>query len=206
MGELRREKIWDPLTRLWHWVLALVVTTGWCLGKFMTFSTIEWHFYCGYTVLGLIAFRLLWGLVGPQPVRLRTLLPGPRAVLAYVRHLPRRQPSGTPGHNPLGALSVLAMLLLLGAQATSGLFVESDNFFESGPLADQVPEALRDRMSWWHGLLSKGVLGIVAVHVSAIVFYLLWKKENLVWPMLSGWKWVKVSSKDDSAAASRVEE
>jgi cytochrome b len=206
LGELRREKIWDPVTRLWHWVLALVVTTGWCLGKFMTFSTIEWHFYCGYTVLGLIAFRLLWGLVGPQPVRLRTLLPGPRAVLAYVRHLPRRQPSGTPGHNPLGALSVLAMLLLLGAQASSGLFVESDNFFESGPLADQVSEALRDRMSWWHGLLSKGVLGIVAVHVSAIVFYFLWKKENLVGPMLNGWKWVKVSSKDDSAAAPRAGE
>ncbi len=206
MGELRREKIWDPVTRLWHWILAIVVTTGWSLGKFMTFSTIEWHFYCGYTVLGLIAFRLLWGLVGPQPVRLRALLPTPRAVLAYLRHLPRRQPSGTPGHNPVGALSVLAMLVLLGAQASSGLFVESDNFFESGPLAEQVPEAVRDRMSWWHGLLSKGVLGIVAVHVSAIVFYFLWKKENLVGPMLNGWKWVKVSSEDESAAAPRAGE
>lgn len=200
MGELRREKIWDPVTRLWHWVLAIVVTTGWSLGEFMTFSTIDWHFYCGYTVLGLLAFRLLWGLVGPQSVRLGSLVPRPRALLAYLRHIPRRQPSGTPGHNPLGALSVLAMLLLLGAQAGSGLFVESDNFFESGPLASAVPEAVRDRMSWWHGVLSKGVLGLVAVHVFAIAFYWLWKKENLVWPMVTGWKWVKAATTDGSAA------
>ena len=206
MGEMRREKIWDPVTRLWHWVLAVVVTTGWSLGEFMTFSTIDWHFYCGYAVLGLLAFRLLWGLVGPRPARLRDLLPGPRAVLAYVRQLPRRQPSGSPGHNPLGALAVLAMLLLLGAQAGSGLFVESDDFFESGPLADEVPETVRDRMSWWHGMLSKGVLGIVTMHVCAIAFYWLWKKENLVWPMITGWKWVKVVSTDDTAAGARQHE
>lgn len=206
MGELRREKIWDPVTRLWHWVLAVVVITGWSLGEFMTFSTIDWHFYCGYTVLGLLAFRLLWGLVGPRPIRLRGLLPGPRALLTTLRQLPQRQPSGTPGHNPLGALSVVAMLLVLGAQAGSGLFVESDNFFESGPLASEVPEAVRDRMSWWHGVLSKGVLGLVVLHVCAMAFYWLWKRENLVWPMVTGWKWVKEVSSEGGTAGTRKHE
>jgi len=197
LAELRREKVWDPLTRLWHWVLALVVSTGWCLGKFMTFSTIDWHFYCGYTVLGLVALRLAWGLIGPPPVRLAALLPSPAAVFVYLGKLGRREPSGTRGHNPLGALSVLAMLLVLAAQAGSGLFVESDSFFESGPLASEVPEAFRDRMSWWHGLLSNVILGLVLLHLGAIAFYRLWKRENLVLPMVTGWKWVKDAADGD---------
>lgn len=194
MADFRREKIWDPVTRLWHWTLAIVVTTGWCLGEFMTFSTIEWHFYCGYAVLGLLAFRLLWGLVGPRPVRLTALVPSPRSVFAYLGTLARREPSGAHGHNPLGALAVLAMLCVLIAQACAGLFVESDNFFESGPLAGEVPETFRDRMSWWHALLSKVILGLVVLHLAAIAFYRVWKRENLVLPMITGWKWVKDAS------------
>ena len=191
MAALRREKIWDPVIRLWHWVLVIVVVTGWCFGEFMKFSTITYHFYCGYAVLSLLAFRLFWGLIGPRPVRLSALVPRPRALLRYVKTLPRREPSGTPGHNPLGALSVIALLLLLGAQATTGLFIESDDFFESGPLAHLVSDAVTNRLTWWHKFLAKGVLGVVALHVTAIFYYLIWKRENLIAAMFTGWKWVK---------------
>ena len=197
MAELVREKIWDPVTRLWHWVLVAAVGSGWYFGEFMTFTSIDWHFYCGYTVLGLVAFRLLWGLVGPRPVRLTALIPTPRALLAYLAHVGRRQPSGSAGHNPLGALSVIAMLVLLTAQATTGLFIGSDDFFESGPLRHLVTEALSNRLNWWHHFMAKALLVVVGLHVCAILFYLGWKRENLVLPMITGWKWVRT---DTSAA------
>ena len=70
MQGLVQEKIWDPVTRLWHWVLVLSVGVGWSFGKFMSFDTVQWHFYLGYLTLGLMIFRYLWGFVGPAPVRL----------------------------------------------------------------------------------------------------------------------------------------
>ena len=182
------------MTRLWHWVLAIVVVLGWSFGKFMSFSTIQWHFYCGYTIIGLLIFRYLWGFAGPAPVRYRELLPTPARTFAYLKNIGKRNPGGEPGHNPLGSLSVIAMILLLTAQATSGLFIESDDFFESGPLAHLVSDAVSDRLTWWHKLLSKFILVIVGLHVAAIFYYLLWKKENLIKPMITGWKWVRSAS------------
>jgi cytochrome b len=185
------EKIWDPVTRLWHWVLALAVTVGWSFGRFMSFDTVQWHFYIGYTVLGLMLFRWLWGFVGPSPVRHRALLPRPRALLDYLRHIGRRAPSGSAGHNPLGSISVILMLVAISAQAVTGLFIQSDDFFEYGPLAGYVSEATVNRLTWWHHLNADIILVLVVLHLAAILFYLLWKKENLVKPMISGWKWVK---------------
>ena len=83
------------------------------------------------------------------------------------------------------------MILLLTAQATSGLFIVSDDFFESGPLAYLVPDSVSNRLTWWHKLLSKFILVIISLHVAAIFYYLLWKKENLIKPMITGWKWVR---------------
>src|SRR5699024_4321183 len=105
---MRREKIWDPVSRLWHWVFALAIVCNWLLGRFMTFDTVRWHFYMGIFILALLAFRLLWGLFGPQPVRFTSFWPTPSRVWRYLRTFFKREPSGTPGHNPLGALSVYA--------------------------------------------------------------------------------------------------
>jgi cytochrome b len=189
-----QEKIWDPVTRLWHWALVLSVGVGWSFGRFMSFDTIQWHFYLGYFTLGLMVFRCLWGVVGPRPVRFAALLPTPRNLLAYLRHVGRRGPSGTPGHNPMGSLSVILMLLAISAQAFTGLFIESDDFFEYGPLAGYVSEATVSRMTWWHHLNADFILALVVLHVSAILFYLIWKNENLIKPMITGWKWVKRDS------------
>ena len=185
------EKIWDPVTRLWHWILVLAVSLGWSFGKFMSFDTIQWHFYIGYLILGLMVFRYLWGFAGPTPVRFRAIIPTPTALLTYLRHMGRREPSGSPGHNPVGSLSVIAMLVVIGAQALSGLFIESDDFFEYGPLAGYVSEAMVNRLTWWHHFNADVILVLVILHVSAILFYLVWKKENLIKPMITGWKWVK---------------
>ncbi|MFT5741856.1 MAG: cytochrome b, partial [Gammaproteobacteria bacterium] len=141
MKGYKQEKIWDPVTRLWHWVLVVAISAGWSFGKFMSFDTIQWHFYIGYFVLGLMVFRYLWGFVGPQPIRYRALIPGFSETIQYLRNIGKRKPSGSAGHNPVGSLSVIAMVLIITAQASSGLFVESDDFFESGPMVQYVSEA-----------------------------------------------------------------
>jgi cytochrome b len=188
---LTQEKIWDPVTRMWHWILVLSVGVGWSFGKFMSFETIHWHFYLGYLTLGLMVFRYLWGFIGPAPIRYRALLPTPGKLLIYLRHVGQRKPSGTAGHNPLGSLSVILMLLAITAQALTGLFIESDDFFESGPLAGYVTEAMVSRLTWWHHLNADFILILVVLHVSAILFNLIWKRENLITAMITGWKWVK---------------
>lgn len=185
------EKIWDPVTRLWHWVLVLAVSVGWVFGKYMSFDTVQWHFYIGYLILALMLFRYLWGFAGPTPVRYRAIIPTPTEVFIYLRHMGRREPSGSPGHNPVGSLSVIAMLIVITAQAVTGLFIESDDFFEYGPLAGYVSESVVNRLTWWHHFNADVILVLVVLHVGAILFYLLWKRENLIKPMISGWKWVK---------------
>lgn len=196
MEGYKLDKVWDPVTRLWHWVLALAVGIGWSFGKFMTFDTIQWHFYIGYLILGLMLFRYLWGFIGPEPVTYRAIIPSPRSTIEYLRHIGRREPSGSRGHNPIGSLSVIAMLIVITAQAVTGLFIESDDFFEYGPLAGYVSEATVSRLTWWHHFNADVILILVVLHVVAILFYLLWKKENLIKPMINGWKWVKRDQSD----------
>jgi len=186
--------IWDPVTRLWHWALVFSVVIGWSFGRFMDFDTVTWHFYLGYCTGGLILFRCCWGIFGPKPIRFSSLINSTRDTVDYLKHFLSRKPSGTAGHNPVGSLSVIAMILLLGTQAATGLFVESDDFFESGPLAAYASEDIIRRMTWIHRQLADWILVIVALHVSAILFYLIWKKENLIKPMISGWKWVEKGS------------
>jgi len=191
MEGYRREAVWDPVTRLWHWLLAASVITGWILGEFRTFSIMQWHIYLGYLTGGLLVFRYIWGWVGPAPIRHRTLVASLRGIPAYLRRLGHRRPSGVAGHNPLGALSVIALVLALTAQVVTGLFSEDDALFFSGPLASEVSSDTIELMTSYHHLFSNVVLVLVALHVAAILFYLVWKRENLVVPMLNGLKWVK---------------
>ena len=142
-------------------------------------------------MLGVIAVRLLWGLVGPRPIRLRALLPSPAALKAYIGTLGQRSPSGARGHNPLGSLSVIIILLLLTAQAATGLFLESEDYFETAPLYSMVSDSTVSTLTWWHKLLSKCILAVTILHVVAVFYYWIWKKENLIRPMITGWKWVR---------------
>ena len=105
----------------------------------------------------------------------------------------------------LGFAAVIALLLVLAAQAGTGLFIETDDFFESGPLYGYVSEATVNSLTWWHHFLSKVLLALVVLHLAAILFYRLWKREDLVKPMITGWKWVRTRSvgRSDEASSSR---
>ena len=191
MNTLKREKIWDPVTRTWHWVLVFSVIVGWGFGEFMTLDNVTWHFYLGYLILGLMVFRFGWGLFGPAPVRFKNLLPTASSTIEYTKTIPRRSPSGFAGHNPLGSLWIFALLFLLTAQGITGLFIEEEDLYENGPLFEYVSEETSDMLNGWHSDLSDIILVMVILHVSVLIFYLLWKKENLIKPMVTGWKWIR---------------
>lgn len=187
---IREIRLWDPLLRVFHWTLAAFVIAGWCLGQFGP-DKMTLHFWCGYVVTGLLIFRLVWGFAGPPAARFSHFLRGPRPVAGYLRTMFLREPSYWPGHNPLGALSVIVMLAALMAQVTSGLISDPDDYINVGPLAGYVGPALRSKAVGWHEFGANLILILVLLHVAVILFYRFWKREDLVGPMLSGRKRVR---------------
>ena len=181
---IRTLRIWDLPTRLFHWLLLLLVVasfvTGWVGG-----NLIEWHARAGIAITGLLAFRLVWGFVGSTYARFAHFVPGPGRLLAYVRGQWRGL-----GHNPVGALSVLALLSILIFQAVSGLVANDDIAFE-GPLYNLVSKATSDSLSGLHRQNFWVIIALVSLHVLAIAFYVLVKKDNLVKPMITGVKEVE---------------
>ncbi|AGT07477.1 cytochrome b/b6 domain-containing protein [Paracoccus aminophilus] len=188
--ERQKIRLWDPLLRGFHWLLAFFVIAAWCLGQFGPLK-MTLHFWCGYVVIGLLAFRLIWGFLGPKPARFSTFLRGPGTVLTYARGFLAREPSHWPGHNPLGALSVIAMLAALIAQVTTGLISDPDDYINVGPLASYVSSATRSKAVGLHELGGSVILVLVLLHLAVILYYCFWKREDLVKPMLTGWKDVK---------------
>ncbi|MGC9369536.1 MAG: cytochrome b/b6 domain-containing protein [Paracoccaceae bacterium] len=183
-------RLWDPALRLFHWALVVCVVAAWLLGRFGP-SIMTLHFYFGYAVLALLAFRVIWGLFGPTAARFSHFLYGPGTTLRYMARIGRREPSYWPGHNPVGALSVFVLLAVLIAQALTGLFADPDDFINVGPLADSVSRDTALAAAGWHYRLSLAVLALVVLHVSAVAFYRLWKREDLVRPMITGRKAVR---------------
>lgn len=176
-------RIWDLPTRVFHWLLAAcvigLVITGSVGGNWM-----NWHLRLGYGVLTLLLFRLVWGFLGGHWSRFGTFVHAPSTVLAYLRGQVR--PEHEAGHTPLGALSVFALLLILVAQVTSGL-MSDDEIAVSGPLARFVSGDTVSLATGYHTEVGKFiVIALVVLHVLAIVFYKLVKKQSLVRPMVVG--------------------
>ncbi len=176
-------RVWDAPTRLFHWALVL------CFGGLVLTSQVggmamAWHFRFGYGVLTLLLFRAIWGLQGGHWSKFSTFVVGPRAILRYLRK--EGKAFGAVGHNPLGSLSVLAMLVLLAMQATSGL-MSDDEIATSGPLVRFVSSAWVSNATYYHIEIGKLLLlGLVFLHLGAIAFHYLDKQENLVKPMITG--------------------
>lgn len=176
-----RFKLWDLPTRLFHWSLALAVAGALVTGQ-LGGNLIDWHGRCGLAIVGLLAFRLVWGLVGSTYARFAHFRPTPARIKAYLAG----EWAGA-GHNPLGALAVFGLLALLTAQVASGLVANDDIAFV-GPLFALIGKDWSDRLTGFHHLLSDVLLGLVGLHVAAIVFYVRFRKKNLVKPMITGWQ------------------
>jgi cytochrome b len=182
--------IWDGVVRVFHWSLTLAFAGAWLLGEFGP-GVMTWHFAFGYAVLTLIALRIVWGFVGPAPARFRSYFKRPAVILDYLRHVMERVPSYWPGHNPVGGLYVLLLLIVVAALGVTGLLADPEDYVNVGPLAKHVSIETSRQAIVWHKLLSKVALAMVGFHIAAIAFYQLWKREDLIGPMVSGRKWVR---------------
>jgi len=175
--------IWDLPLRLFHWLLTVAVAAAYVTAK-IGGSLIDWHGRIGIFILGLLVFRLLWGFVGSTHARFLTFFPTLPRIVAYLRG--RWQGIG---HNPLGALSVFALLAVVAVQVGTGLFANDDIAFV-GPLFSFVDKSLSDRLTGLHNTIFDLLVAFIVLHVVAIVFYRWVKKTNLVVPMLTGKKQV----------------
>ncbi len=182
---LQSVRVWDLPTRLFHWVLALTIA-GSVLSAKIGGNAMVWHFRFGYVVFALLAFRLLWGLVGGRWSRFGSFIYAPGTEWRYLRG---EKPPGEHldvGHNPLGSLSVFSLLAVLAVQVGTGL-VSDDEIANLGPLNRFVSSDTGLAATGWHKQWGEWlILGLVALHVAAIAFYLLRRKTNLVRPMVLG--------------------
>ncbi len=174
-----RQRVWDGPTRLFHWLLVLLIAISWRTGES---GALEWHRWSGYAILALLLFRLGWGVVGSDTARFTSFVRGPRAIGRYLR---ASEPA-PPGHNPLGALSVVAMLLLLALQVGLGLFAVDDDGIESGPLSHLVSYEAAEQAADLHETVFNAALALIALHVLAILFYALVRRRNLIGAMITG--------------------
>lgn len=181
MAEQQRVRLWDLPTRIFHWLLTVLVIAAVITAK-TGGNAMVWHGRIGLTILGLVVFRIVWGLVGSTYARFSSFLPTPASISAYLRG----QWHGL-GHNPLGALSVFGMLAMLSVQVSTGIFANDDIAFQ-GPLAALIDKELSDTLTGVHKLSIKILIALIVLHLGAIAFYAFVKKDNLVKPMISGWK------------------
>ncbi|WP_343868410.1 cytochrome b/b6 domain-containing protein [Caenispirillum bisanense] len=202
-------RVWDLPTRLFHWVLVLLIAGLWWTGTSGTLplgplagaSILGWtvptgqmaqHMLMGYAVLTLVIWRLLYGLVGSSTSRFAGFVRGPAAVIAYLRGaLGGGEKAAAPavlGHNPAGGWMILVLLAVLAAQATTGLF-SNDDIFTDGPLVRLVSKETSDSLTGWHkNILFPSLLALIALHVAAALFYLAVKRDNLIRAMVTGRK------------------
>lgn len=191
----QRQFVWDVPTRIFHWLLVVLLGFSWWSAE--TYH-LDWHRYSGITVLTLVAFRLLWGLFGTSTARFSQFVKGPGTVAAYVR--PSSELPVPVGHNPLGGWSVIVMLLLLVVQVTSGLFAVDIDGIESGPLSHLVTFDEGRTASSIHNISFNLLLIVVALHIIAIIFYLVVRRRNLIGPMVTGFQRVPEGGVAGSAA------
>ena len=181
---LQPVRVWDLPTRVFHWLLVLAVIGLAITGK-IGGQALFWHMRLGLAVFTLLAFRLVWGLVGGRWSRFANFIYAPSALLRYLRGPHRPGDHFEVGHNPLGAGSVLAMLAMLLAQVATGLLAD-DEISTTGPLNQYVANATGLLATAWHkGYGQYGLLALVALHLAAIGLY-RWRGRKLVTAMLTG--------------------
>jgi cytochrome b len=173
-----KQRVWDLPVRLTHWLLAALIAFSWWS---VHYDHIGWHIWSGIAILTLLLFRLMWGLVGSSTARFVNFVRGPRQVLHYLHGDWRGI-----GHTPLGALSILALFFVTAVQVGLGLFNEDDDGLFAGPLANFVSPDTTDKIRDLHELNFYLLVGLIGLHVAAILYYRFVHGKQLTKPMITG--------------------
>ncbi|MDE0238659.1 MAG: cytochrome b/b6 domain-containing protein [bacterium] len=181
----RQVRVWDRPTRVFHWVLVVLFIVCYVSGDRGRFDI---HVIAGQALLILVVARIIWGFVGSDTARFRHFLRPVGEIVAHVRSLGERRPGHDAGHNPLGGLSVALMLFVLVVHMVSGLFAVDVDGWNEGPLSHVVSYEAARNASGVHAVTVDILLVLVALHVAAVGFHWLYKRDNLVLPMVTGRK------------------
>ena len=165
-------KIWDPLVRLFHWSLVATLAAAWLTGDEVKVL----HEPLGYIAAALIAFRIVWGFVGSHYARFMQFVPSPAKFTQYIGDIATGKEKRYLGHNPAGAIMILALIAMIAATALTGWLQTTDTFFGD--------EAMEEA----HEFFANGLLVFVALHVGGVIVASLRHGENLVRSMLTGLK------------------
>ncbi|SDX65411.1 cytochrome b/b6 domain-containing protein [Marinobacter mobilis] len=165
-------KVWDPMLRVFHWLLVIAFTVSWLTGD-------EWdevHEISGYVIAGLLTFRLLWGLIGPRYARFAQFIARPSSTLAYLKDMSRGEEKRYLGHNPAGAAMIVVLILSLAIACLSG-WLYHIGWFANDEWLEEV-----------HEFFANGLLVLVAFHVGGVIIASLRHGENLARAMVTGQK------------------
>jgi cytochrome b len=184
--ERLRVKVWDLPVRITHWLLVLAFVGAYVTNR-LGVAYFKYHEWFGYTVIVLVVFRIFWGLWGTFHARFSNFLKSPVATWRYTAELLRQRDKPSLGHNPLGALMVLLLLLTLLIQAVTGLFA-NDEIFNAGALYGYVSNDVSLTLTALHKELFYWIAAAVAVHILAVLVHVFLKNENLVSAMFTGYK------------------
>jgi cytochrome b len=203
MDERGTRLVWDLPVRLVHWLLVISVLGSYVTSQLGT-KLFNWHKYCGYTIIVLVSFRIVWGFVGTRHARFAQFLRSPRRTFQYFEILGSDAGSRSfVGHNPLGGWSIVAMLFLLLAQAGTGLFANND-VSSVGPLFGWVSNSLSNTLTKFHHLFFSLLEALILLHISAMAYYGYVRKEDLLTPMVTGRKLATVAKKSDEIQGSKI--
>lgn len=180
-----KKLIWDIPIRLFHWAIVITLCYSWYSMEIE--GDLGHHFLSGYIALGLILFRIVWGIIGSRYARFGSFIYKPSEISAYLKTFFNREGGKYAGHNPLGGLSVLALLLVILIQTGTGMFADDEDYYFA-PLNDYVSGSTAGRITEFHGVNAKIIFGLAILHIVAILFYRLYKKENLITAMITGKK------------------
>jgi len=194
--------IWDLPLRLFHWCLVVTIFGAWYTSD-QDNNLIDYHLIFGYVALGLIAFRIIWGFLGTTHAKFVNFIPTPKKLLRYVKPQNKAQSIKHPGHNPLGSLMVVFMLVLIFLQAISGL-VMNDDIFTTGPYYDTINKNIENSLMFFHRNSFNFLLAAIALHILAIIFYKIVKKKALVAAMFTGKKPAKDATEKDAIPHSKI--
>jgi cytochrome b len=176
--------VWDLPTRLFHWATVLLVIAAYFTWRL---NWMDWHIRAGYGLLALVLFRILWGFLGSSNARFLNFLEVPKTAAWHLLRSLRREVDQYAGHNPAGGWMVLLLLALLLGETLTGLYVANDVANE-GPLTEWVSAPVADAITSLHAILWEALLVAVVLHIAAVVAYVAIKGQNLLLPMISGWK------------------
>jgi len=200
--ESKTVKIWDVPVRIFHWSLVTLFIAAY-VTNLLGPNYFNYHLWAGYGIIVLVVFRILWGFVGTYHARFFNFVRTPVATTKYALSVLKKKDVHYLGHNPLGAVMVVALLLAILVQAVTGLF-SNDEIINLGPLYGYINDELSLKLTSIHRQLFYWIAGAIFLHIAAVLFHVWFKRDNIVKAMFTGKKNTDELAEEKSISSSRI--